>query len=203
MVLIQKTNTKSMSLSKITKSFFNLHREVKCPQCDESVLEKEIEITTAKPFQDEYVCLLFWEHFPANKTFILRESVGDEGNEDIFLNQVPQISSLSNLKDVCRSLDKFGYHIDGVHLINECSNFSCHFKHLIYLEWSSDTKSIFLENEHIDINNISLYHNYIMRSSTITTRDEKNHSYEFKLLNLPITKYNRLEHKIKQILLIG
>jgi hypothetical protein len=192
-----------MSLSKLTKSFFNLHRETKCLQCDDGALEKQIEITIAKPLDDEYVGLLFWEHHPANKTFILRESVGDDSNEDIFVNQVPEISSISNLKEVCNKLERFGYYLDAVYLRTECSNFDCRFLHRFDLDWSEDTKSIFLESEQIEINNFSVHHNYIMRSSTIKVRDEKIQVYDFKLLNLSLSNYNRLEHKIKQILLIG
>jgi hypothetical protein len=203
MVLIRKINTKSMSLSKLTKSFFNLHRKVKCSDCDDGVLEKQIEFTIAKPLDEEYVGLLFWEQCPTNRTFILRESVGEEGNEDIFLNQTPEISSLSTLKEVCLKLQRFGYYIDAVYLRTECSNFDCRFLHRLNLEWSEDTKSIFLESEHVDIKKLSLHHNYIMRCTTITVREKKNQVYDFKLLNLPISNYSRLEHKIKQILLIG
>lgn len=192
-----------MSPSKITKSFFGSHSKTKCHQCSEGYLQKEISITVSKPLdEDDYLGLLFWDHEPNHKTFILSNHNYDE-HEYIFANQAPEVSSLTDLKDTCRQICRLGYNLDSIQLFNECSNIDCRFAHRTILEWSKENNSLVVDAELVILADVVLRQDYNMSATIITIPGKKIQKYEFKLLDISIQKYNRLNNKIKQILLIG
>ncbi len=188
-----------MNSAKLTKSFFTRRRVKYCPQCElqNSYLSRNIIIYANASFS-ENLLLIEWCYDTNTHSFILII------NNDR-LNISHTITSLRDLKNTCINLNKLGYQIDDIRLLQQCYFCDNCFQHNINLAWFGNTNTFLVEDEYVKFADYSILCNYAKNTTYITDRTTaKRLSYNYDYIpNIDLKKYSSLTNKIKQILLLG